>query len=366
MVVYVVMYLFTRPFWPALENQGGFLMDTWLAYIVVRLIVTDRTALTSFVKATGFVIAALAVLGIIESVTHWQPFLPLMRFRPWAQISIREFPPRWGFARAWGPFGHPIMFGLSFIIFLPLFWALRNERFSDRTAAYWFSAAAVVGALSSMSGGPWFALAVTLFLIVMEKYRQWIKQGLILLAVAAVLAQIGANRPLYHVIISYANPLGGEGWQRARIIDCAIEDFDKWWLTGYGDQDPGWGPRTGTSLTDCNNLFVATGIEYGIWGIVILCIVYASAIAGAVRVYRSTSDPHLRSWAWAVGVSIIATIIAGMGVTFFGSPQMLLYCIFGLAGSLSNLHRETLVSQESSHRYATRRPGTQILGGVGI
>jgi len=377
MVIYVGMYLITRPFWPAFENRGGFLMDTWFTYMVVRLIITDRAAMVSFLKATGIVLAALAMLGVIEAVTHWQPFMPLRRFRPWNPIVTDEGEAaaatnevvaqyRWGFSRAIGSFGHPIMFGLCFIMFLPLFWALRHERRPGRMVAYLFSTAAVVGALSSMSGGPWFALGVTLFLLFMERYRHWIKQGLILFVIACVLAEIGSNRPLYHVIVSYANPLGGSGWQRAKIIDCAIEDFDKWWLAGYGGQDPGWGPRTGVGHTDPNNLFIASGIDYGIWGLIALCTVYVSAFAGVVRVYKSTSAPHLRAWAWAVGVSIIATAIAGMGVTFFGAPDMLLYCIFGLAGSLSNLQREVLVSQKGSYLHATRRPDTGILEGAKI
>jgi len=371
MVIYVVIYCFTRPFEPALENRGGFLMDTWLAYMTVRLIMTDRATLASFLKAIGVVLTALAAWGVMEAVTHWQPFWPLMRFLPWGPPLREEaYPPRWGLSRATGPFGHPLMFGLCFIMFLPLFWALRRERQPDRIVAYLLSAAAVVGALSSMSSGTWVTLALALFCIVMERYRRWVKQVLIFLVVACVLAEIGSNNPLHHVIISRANPLGGAGWQRAALIDYAIKDFDKWWLAGYGGRDPGWAPsiqRPGTKpRTDLNNIFLHAGVDYGIWGLIIFCTVYASAIAGAVRVYKSTSNPALRAWAWAVGVSIIATIIAGMGVSFFGSPVALLYCIFGLAGSLSNLQREVLICQGVPHLYTTGWPCSRILEGAEV
>jgi hypothetical protein len=374
MVVYVVMFCITRPLLPALENRAGFLMDTWFTYMAARLILTDRASLVSFTKATALVLASLAIFGVIEAVTHWQPFLPLKRFRPWntpvetpvvgRAVTSVVSEGRWGFARATGPFSHPIMFGLCFAMFLPLIWALRRERDQWSKLAYLFSATTVIGALSSMSSGPWVTVMAVGFLLMMERYKQWVKRGLVVLAILTVLAEFASNRPLYHVVISHANPVGGSGWQRAKIIDCAIEDFDKWWLAGYGGRDPGWGPRTGMGHTDTNNIFIWSGVQYGVWGLAALCAVYATAIATAVRVHNSLNDTDLQSWVWAVGVSLFATIIAGMGVSFFGSPVMLLYCIFGIVGSLNNLCREITVPGHLSSLQLHRSKATYVYGNV--
>ena len=182
MMVYVGVVLVTRPTFPAIENRGGFVMDTWLAYMVARFIITDRAELISVIKCVSIVLIPLAILGCIEALTGWQPFVPLRRFRPWnPEFGITNVGSRWGFTRAIGPFSHPILFGGGFAMFLPLIYYLRHEKDHWRRLAYPLSAVAVVGALSSMSSGPWIMVIVVIFCLAMERYKQWTKSMIIFL-----------------------------------------------------------------------------------------------------------------------------------------------------------------------------------------
>lgn len=341
MAVYVGIYCITYPLSEAIENRSGFLMDTWFVYITARLIVTDKTTLISFIKATSIPLAALAILGAVESVTHWQPFLPLSRFCPWqkpvGEIIVKS---RWGLTRAMGPFGHSIMFGICFVLFLPLIWSLRHEQGYWGKLAYPLSTAVVIGALSSMSSGPWSVLIAAIFCLAMEKYKRWVKPLLLTLALSCVLVGAISNRPFYHVFFSYLNPVGGDWSNRAKMIDCAIEDFGKWWLLGYSGQDPGWGEKTGMSHTDITNEFILAGAEYGILGVIALCGVFFIAIRKLVQLHKLSNDAVLKSQIWALGTVLVATIAAFMSVGFFGQPKMLFYCILGIAGSLHNLLME--------------------------
>ena len=338
MVVYVGMFLLTRPLAMAFENRAGFLMDTFLSYMVVRFIVTNKTTLVSFVKSAGLVIAGLAIIGVIESVVHWQPYLALRRFRPWTTASADQtYIPkgRWGFARANGPFNHSILFGNCFVMFLPLIWALRHQRDYWGKLAYPLSLMAVLGALSSMSSGPWATLVAVIFCLAVERYKRWTKLLLMAILGSFALIAIISNRPFYHVVVSYANPLGGAGWQRARIVDCAIEDFGDWWVAGYGGRDPGWGPKTGTGAggrTDLNNEFILAGCRYGILGIVVLCMVLTTAFCALVHAFKETPDKELRSLYWALGSALIGVIVAWQGVSFFGQMSALFYSILGIVG----------------------------------
>lgn len=349
MVVYVGMYLLTRPLMDALENRSGFLMDTWFAYMAVRLIITDREKLVSFIKGTSIVLAALSVLGILECVTHKEFFLQLKRFRPWntpiGEIIVEG---RWGLSRATGPFSHSIMFGTCFVMFLPLIWVLRHQRGYWGKLAYLLSGITVIGALSSMSSGPWVSVTVAVLLLVLERYKRWTKPLLIALAAFCLLIAVVSNRPFYHVIVSYANPVGGSGWQRAKLIDCAIEDFSKWWWLGYGGQDPGWGTRLGMGHTDCNNEFIVAGVDYGIWGVIALCSVLAVAIRTLVRLHNLSSDNVLRSWFWSLGTILVVTIVVWQGVSFFGQMPTIFYCILGVVGSAPNLALQPIGSQRAS------------------
>lgn len=336
MVVYVGVFCVTRPLLPAIENRGGFLMDTWLAYIVARFIITDRATLISIIKCISVALVPLAILGLVESVTGWQPFLPLRRFCPWYGGIGEILEKRWSLTRAAGPFNHPILFGGSFAMFLPLIYFLRHQKNHWLVLAYVLSGVTLIGALSSMSSGPWVMVIVAIFCLAMERYKHLVKPLLIFFVSSCIFIGVASNRPFYHVIASYGNPLGGAGWHRAKLIDCAIDHFDEWYLVGYGGKDPGWGESLGMSATDVTNEFILKGVRYGILGIVVLCVVLTTAFRSVLRTYKRTQDPQAISLCWSAGSILFSVVVAWMSVSFFGQLVSLFYCILGMVGSLCN------------------------------
>jgi hypothetical protein len=330
MVVYVGIYCMTRPLLMAVENRGGFLLDTFFVYFTVRLIITDKQKLMSFVKCASIALAALAILGATECITHHTFFLQLKRYRPW-NTPLGEISPqgRWGLARAVGPFSHSIMFGSCFVMFLPLIWALRYQRSIWSILAYPLSAIIIIGALSCMSSGPWVMLAVLILCLAFERFKRYVKPILITLVLSCVFIGFASNRPFYHVFYSYINPVGGQWYQRAKLVDYAIEDFDNWWLTGYEGRDPRWGGRS----TDANNEFILAGINYGILGVAALCMVLAAAFRGLSITSKETTNPQLKSLYWSLGSLLVCIIIIWQGVSFFGQPVSLFYLMLGIIGS---------------------------------
>ena len=336
MVVYVGAYFITRvdSLSATIESRGGFLMDTWCAYLAARFIVTDRTTLISIIKGISIALVPLAILGVIESVFGWQPYAPLRRFSPWFTGGGIVSQGRFGFARAVGPFGHAILFGGGFAMFLPLIYYLRYEKKDWRNYAYIFSGIAMLGALSSMSSGPWVMVIVVIFCLVMEKRKQLAKPLFMFLIFSCIMVGIGSNRPFYHVIVSWTNPLGGAGYHRALLIDVAIEKFDEWWLIGYGDKDPGWGTYFGMGTTDVTNEYILNGVKYGILGIIALCAVLAKAFRDLIFTYRRIRDPAMKSLCWAFGSLLFSVAVAWMSVSFFGQLMTLVYCSLGMIGSM--------------------------------
>jgi len=343
MAIYVGVFLVTRPASATLENRSGFLMDTWLAYFVGRFMITNTKDLTSFIKCISIALVPLAILGVIEATTGWQFFIPLKRFCPWYGSSGKIFEPRWGLERATGPFTHSILFGCAFVMFVPLIHYLRYQRNHWRVLAYVFSGIAIIGALSSMSSGPWVMVIATLFCLTMEKFKVWVKPLLISFPLLCVFIGIASNRPFYHVLVSYANPIGGSGWHRARLVDAAIDHFSEWWLLGYKGEDPGWGHYMGMSLTDVTNEFILAGVFYGIFGVIALCWVLATAFRNIIAVYRKTSDPMLRSLCWSFGCILFSIIVVWMSVSFFGQIISMFYCLLGIIGSLENFAPDSTV-----------------------
>ena len=320
------------PLMQKLEQQSGVMMDTFFAYFVARYCITSRAGMVTVIKWIGIVMVPLAFLGVIEATTGWQPFRVLVRFCPWLeQIPTADM--RHGFYRAVGPLVHPILFGTTFVLFLPMIYYLRNERGKWRPVGFFLSITASLGALTSMSAGPWMMLMTCIVCLILERFKKWTKPLVIFLVFAIIGVGIISNRPFYHVIATYANVLGGSGWHRAKLVDLAIEHFGEWWLAGYGGRPLGWGPSLGMGWTDITNEYIMFGVKYGMLGVIALVGVLVSSLLKVRRLHNTTNDPKLKSFYWALGSIVVALMITFNSCAFFGQAFTLFYCILGMIGS---------------------------------
>lgn len=318
-----------------LENRGGFLTDSLFVYIVARLCLKDRPAMIALIKWVTVALVPLALLGIIETTTGWQPFIHLRVFAHWGIYSPLDS--RFGFYRAVGPFPQPILFGSFFVMLLPLVYYLRNVPNYPRILAYLLSGIVIAGALSSMSSGPLSIMMVAILCIIMERFKGWIKPALIGFIICCLFVELASNRHLYHVFFALFNPLGGHGYHRARLIDSAIKNFDEWWLVGYRGLDPGWLPISAITFTDVTNMYLVNGVSYGILGIIAFCGMLICSMREMFRLHNSSNDPKIKSWAWALGSTVLILIVACLGSNIRGQVQFLFYVILGMVGSSSNL-----------------------------
>jgi len=233
-------------------------------------------------------------------------------------------------------------------MFLPLIWALRRQRGGWGTLAYPLSAMVVVGALSSMSSGPWGMLIVVVLCMALERYRLWAKPALCTFMFMCIAVGIISNRPFYHVLLELGNLGKGDWYQRAKLIDSGIKTVDEWWLAGYGGKDPGWGAAVGETVTDCNNEFLLKGIECGMLGVIALAGTLFMAYRGLIRAFRETADKELRSLYWAMGCALAGIIIIWQGVSFFGQSVALFYCLMGTIGSSFALAKQPVAETRTA------------------
>lgn len=352
----IALIAWKLPMAKSFENESGHLMDTYFAYLAARLCLTDYKAVVTSVKWIAIAMIPLAMLGVIESYTGWGPYYKLVTYCPWQQVTEPTLNVRSGFYRAVGPFSHPILFGAAFVMFLPMVCWLRHQGGRWRTGSYVIAGILAIGALSSMSSGPVMMLIFTSCFLLLERFKHYIKPIIILVIISLVLVEMASNRTIYHVLASYADPIGGSGWHRAKLMDIAIERFGEWWLLGYGQQDPEWGAAFGMTWTDITNHYLIAGVKYGMLGVITLCGTLAVSISMLIRLHKSATLPLLRSWYWATGSIIVTLIISFNAFTLFGQTTTLFYCILGFVGSTSNMalkdqffRRRTYSSKQPLH-----------------
>lgn len=334
--VIVPLIAWKMPQMKVLENRGGFVMDTYLAYFIARFCITDYRSLLTVARWVTPVVVALAVLGMIESVYGIQPFNALRRFCPWRPTapSLAENI-RSGYYRAVGPSGHPILFGASFVMFVPIIWSLRHEKSSWKTWAYVGVAFASIGALTSMSSAPWMMIIMVWGCLMLERFKYLAKPLLGLMLGGCFVVDLVSNRTFYHVMASYANPIGGSGWHRAKLIDLAIENFNEWWLMGYGGVDPGWGSRLGMTWTDITSHYISVGVSYGVWGVIGLVGIMVTAVLLLMRGHNTSKDPIFKSWCWAFGSLLAVLAVSFTSCTLFDQTRTHFYGMLGMMASMT-------------------------------
>ncbi|MCK5173834.1 MAG: hypothetical protein KAR47_10615 [Planctomycetes bacterium] len=316
-------------------------MDSFFVYAVVRLCLIDRPAMITSVKWLAFASIPLALLGVIETFTGWQPFVPLQAFCPWesAFVSMTRF----GLYRAVGSFPQPILFGTFFAMLLPMVYHLRFVPGYSRMSANLICGAVIAGTLSSMSSGPFVVIGLAIFLVtVASHFKHWIKTWLLGFVICCFLIEFTSNRHFYYVFATRLNPLGGSGWQRARLVDCMIQNFGEWWLVGYRGLDPGW---MAMSWTDICSMFVLSGVRYGILGVIAFCGIFICSLRNMVRLYNCTNNPELRAWAWALGCTLVVVMVASMQCGLRGQVSFLFFVILAMVGSSSNLISKVRIPQ---------------------
>lgn len=172
-----------------------------------------------------------------------------------------------------------------------------------------------------------------------------------------VFIQIFSNRNVYAVIFSYASRIGGTGYHRIALINFAIRDFGKWWLTGYGGVDPGWGYSIGMQYTDVTNEYIMAGVQYGMIGVIALCWMLYVSFSSIITAYRKEKDPYMKSIYWAIGSLLVAVSIVWTSAHFFGQLITIFYCYLGIVGSSVNFktirHANVKSVSQQSQQYIT-------------
>lgn len=364
MATFAGTLLLTTPMESWLENRGGFVMDTFFAYIVVRLIVVDRAAFLTVSKAVAVVVVPLAALAMFESATGWSPYAELGKYCPWAPNRGSEHQMRRGFYRAEGPYGETIMLGLYFTAMLPLVWALRNEPPPWRLYARVAAIACIGGLASTLSSGPYTAMIVTLACMSLERAKHLVKPLLICVISLCVIIEIVSNRHFYDVLSDRLALNSTTAWYRSELFEVAIHQLPNYWLVGYGLTDPGWGPLIdGRDKTDGVNDYVVHAMVYGLPGLFAYLAVQIAAITATVRGYRTARTPWGKSCNWGLTSALIGLMVSFWTVSVFTQMVSVYYLLIGLMGAAGEMCRQPTVSRKRApsarplQRVGPARPG---------
>jgi hypothetical protein len=331
--------------------RSGSMLDTTVAYFSTRLIINNRAVLVDFVKAASVILVVMALMGVFEAVTKMTPYKGLLEYRFYADRSLgankldnqevvmgHGHEERFSFFRAQGPQSHPIIYGASFAIFLPLVWKLLYNK-QWRSLRIPIFGAITLGGISSLSSTPFAGLVIAIGGLVFERFKRWTKPLLVFGLLLCIFVEFYSEKHhFYYILFAKMSVLGGAGFDRGRLVDAAIEHLPEYWLTGYGFNDPGWGSEVGgTDYTDVCINYVYLAVTYGVFGLLAYLAIVSNLIFSLVRQYRRSIEIIDSNIFWSLIVSIAVILAVDLGVAPFGALPSLNSIIFGIGGSVISL-----------------------------
>jgi len=334
MTLNVVTLLLSDETLIVLRNRGGFLIDSLVPYLLVRLVVVDRAGFMLLVKGVALLLLPLALLGTVEVLTGWNLFVPLLSYCPWYSIEQYQHLARFGFYRAIGTSAQPIIFGLIFATLLPLVMLCRLEIGPIRRVWWVLVLAPVLGAISSVSSTPLIAMLIGLALVAMAPYKRYIKPLAVLIVFGCVAVEIVSNRHFYSVLAEAVGFDSANSWYRARLIDGAVRFLPEYWVYGYGFGDWGWGIWMNNSprMDACNEYVLQVG-QHGVFAFASFVYMLAAAFMCLQRAHRRAADPYGHACTWAVGSSLGGLVAAFFAVSVFSTMLPVAYSLLGLCAA---------------------------------
>jgi hypothetical protein len=266
----------------------------------------------------------------------------LGKYCPWAPNRGSEHQERFGYFRAEGPYGETIMFGLFFTMSFAIVWTLRHGPKTWRPMAYVSGGACIVGVLSTLSSGPYLAMIITGFALVLEHHRRLVKPLLMSLLLLCAAIEIFSNRHFYDVLGDRLALDSSTAWYRSQLFEVAVRQLPNYWLLGFGMKDPGWGMMIDErDKTDCVNDYVLHATVYGIFGLAAYVSVLFVAMRNVVRSQKDARFPWRRSVAWALGSALVGIIVTSWTVSIFTQLITLLYTVFALTEAVRLMYSPT-------------------------
>lgn len=311
-------------------------LDTVLMYFVVRFYVTSIADLRGLAWWLALLAVVMGVLGAVEAVTGRSPYSGMTEFRAWSWFD-KDTEVRLGLVRARASTSVHIFFGLAMMLVTGMLWSIHRGMLHSRLG--WLAVLfGLVGALSSMSSGPWLACALMFAFALYRNRVHLIKPSLVLLVLASVALEVASNRHFYN-LIDYLALDSHTAWYRTRLLEVAFSRLSEFWAVGVGSQWPHhWGAiLDGRQHIDVVNHYLIVALYGGLPAMFLYLASHSLAISRVVQLWKDGEAKGLRLLAFHLAVVLIALDFSCLSVGLFGPPLLLSHVLLALIVAVTQL-----------------------------
>jgi hypothetical protein len=295
---------------------GRYIIETFGAYLVARCFIRSADDFAAAARFHFVLIVILLPFAFFESVTGHNIIYTLLGSSTPGTIGDR-----WGLARAYGAFDHPILYGVFCASALAsTFYILGRGHFTLKAGCR--IGAVFSATFFSLSAGPLLALFLQCGLIAWDvvtrriPYRWWILFGLFV--AAYIVVDILSSRSPVRVFATYFTFSGHTAYDRIGDWTWGMVNIRQNPVFGIGLNDWVREPWMTSSL---DAFWVVQAMRYGVPAFLLQAsALFVLCFAVGRRRFR---DRRLKAYRAAWLVTIVALIISGVSVHFWNA----LYCL---------------------------------------
>jgi hypothetical protein len=291
-------------------------------YFLMRVFLREAADLAALLKALVWALLPLSVLMVGEHQNGHNIFGALGGV---TEASVN----RGDSYRAQGPFAHSILAGTVGAFMMPLFLSLWLAK-ETRLLAIVGTIVATVMMLASHSSGPFMSYLGVLAAIALWPMRLKMRAFRRGLVVFLLLLQCVMKTPIWFLMAKIAELIGGDGYQRAVVMDQAIWRVNEWWLCGT-TKTAHWYPSgvlyTDPDRLDITNEFVNQAVAGGMLRLVLFIVIIVRCCREVGRSLRR--EEHQPFAVWLRGCALMANIVAFFSVSYF--DQIDVFWFFSVA-----------------------------------
>jgi len=324
----------------AWEAAGVFAIETIVPYMIARCFIRTPGDFERVVRLFLLAVIALIPFAMYESLTGHHVLRAIFGGGPVPTA------PRLGLERAFGPFQHPILYGVFCASGVGLVLYVLGRQVSPVLSVIRFGLI-TIATFFSLSAGPLVALVTQTILVGWDLMTRRLRHrwlwlcGLFVFAWVAI--DILSNRTPFHVVATYFTYNVESAYMRILIWQHATETVANHVFIGIGLAE--W-ERPNWMTPSIDNFWLLIAVRYGVPALSLLA---AAIIVLSVRLGRlPISDPDISRFRTGWMVTILGVAVAGATVHFWNALYVWYMFLIGSGVWMLENRRQALPVQAES------------------
>ncbi len=333
-----------------LKSGGILVVESYGSYLLARSFIRGELDYCRFVKCFLLVVIGLSLVTIPEALTGKNLLRP----------HVGSIGGRLGLTRAFGPFDHPIAYGMfcasAFSLALYVNGLNILGRGSQKLRAAWVVAAAFM----SVSSGALANVLVQLILAVWNRVTKGMADKwrlfTFLLVCVYIFIDLMSNRTPMRVILHRLTFSAETAYNRLIIWEWGTKHNvaqNPWFGIGFAE----WTRPSWMHSTSMDNFWLVNMVRYGLPSFLLLAAGGLLLMYAVKQQTNLTESAKLMRTGW--GFSMIGLIIAGCTVHFWNSLHVWFFFMLGSGAWMATQGKDE-IGEQKSHQRRGRRRKTQV------